>query len=53
MQKALKEYNKGGEKALNAYVDSLPPNIDIESIDGYIEKYGERPWWDKIFSASK
>ena len=53
MKKALEAYNSGGEKALNQYVDSLPSNIDIESIDTYVNNYGELPLEMRTYTKTK
>ena len=48
MKNALNAYNEGGDKGLDKYVDSLPNNIDVETIFSYVDKYGETKWYDKI-----
>jgi hypothetical protein len=53
MEKALNAYNEGGDKGLDRYVDSLPENVDVDTIFEYVEKYGERSFVDKIFSFFK
>lgn len=53
MKKALEAYNKGGQSALDQYVDSLPANIDIDSIDAYINKYGQLPLEQRTFTKTK
>ena len=49
-KKALEAYNTGGEAALNQYVDSLPSNIDVGSIDTYINSYGQLPIEQRTFT---
>lgn len=44
MKKALEAYNTGGQTALEQYVDSLPEDIDIDSIAQYIKDYGRLPY---------
>lgn len=50
---ALEAYNNGGETEYFKYIDSLPSNIDLESIDAYVTKYGELPLEDRTYTKTK
>ena len=59
-QKALEAYNTGGEDAYFQYLDSLPSNIDVDSIDAYVngdgeenKGYGELPLEKRTFTKTK
>ena len=58
-QKALEAYNTGGDDAYYQYLDSLPSNIDVESIDAYVngdgagnKGYGELPLEQRTFTKT-
>lgn len=53
MKKALEAYNKGGQAALEQYVDSLPSDIDMGSIDAYINQYGQLPLEQRTYTKTK
>lgn len=61
--KALEAYNKGGTKAYEEYLDSLPSNINVDSIDAYVfgyideetgekaQGYGVLPYSDRTYTV--
>lgn len=51
MKKALEAYNEGGQAALDKYVDSLPSNIDMTSIDSYVGQYGTLPVSQRTYTV--
>lgn len=50
-KKALEAYN-GGKSSYQAYIDSLPEDIDIDAIDNYVSQYGTAAW-GKTFGVTK
>ena len=53
MKNALKAYNEGGEKEYFKYLDSLPSNIDLDTVDTYVLRYGELPLEDRTYTKTK
>ena len=56
-QKALEAYNNGGQAEYDKYIDSLPSNVDIDEIAGYVfgsgdsKGYGELPIAQRTFTV--